>query len=212
MALAETTLAAAVGAGDNYITVASATSVAVGRLLQVDGEFMKVRIDYVTASTTVPVRRGQSSTAQAAHVSSARVVHGDPSDWGVSSAGAAAQFSPGTIVRKRVSYSASGAITLPQPGEDLLVVLNGTSVLAMTLAVPTKDLDGCEITIIGNGAAAHTLTVASGLSGAGGSYDVLTTNATAPTAKKLVACNEFWYAYAAIPISGTVTNVTDALA
>lgn len=212
MALAETTLSTAAAAADTKIVVASATSIVAGRLLQIDGEMMQVAQSYTLASTTVPVLRGRSGTAVVAHAASARVVHGDAADWGTPGAGALAQFAPGGRIRRVVSYSASGAIALPQPGEDLLVILNGTGALAMTLAVPTKDLDGCKLEIAGNGAAAHTVTFSGGLSGAGASYDVVTVNAAAPVLIEVTAVNEVWISKVAVPMSGTVTNITAGVA
>jgi hypothetical protein len=69
-------------------------------------------------------------------------------------------------------------------------------------------MDGCLLTIVGNGAAAHVLTFTGGFSGAGTSYDVITVNATAPIAVQAIACNAVWVALAAVPLAGTVTNIT----
>ncbi len=109
-----------------------------------------------------------------------------------------------------LSYSAAGAITLPQPGADMIAYLNGTSILAMTIADPGKALDGSVLSIRGNGAAAHTLTFASGLSGSGasGSYDVITVNATNPVSLNFVAVNGFWQEFVQTPMAGTVTAIT----
>ena len=92
------------------------------------------------------------------------------------------------------------------------VILNGTSVITLTIPVPTKDMDGCLLTIVGNGAAAHILTFTGGLSGAGASYDVVTVNATAPIAMQAMACNGLWMSFTAVPIAGTVTNITGTVA
>ncbi len=212
MALAETTLSVAVAATDNVINVASATSVAAGRIVQVDGELMKVGHGY-SSGTEIPVLRGWDGTKVAAHVASARVVHGAPVDFAAKAAGQSVLYPPAGRAREVKSITADNSTCpLPAPGSDLLVVLNGTSVINLTVPVPTKDLDGSELVIAGNGAAAHVITFTGGLSGAGTSYDVLTVNATAPVAMKFVAINELWYAYAQIPISGTVTNVTAGLA
>ena len=207
MALAETTLSVACAATDNSITVASATSVAAKRIVVVDGEVMQVQAGYVSG-TSVPVLRGQEGTLRVAHAVSARVVHGEASDFGSSLY--PTPYSPRGWGRKVVSYSAAGAIELPSPGEDRIVILNGTDVLAMTLANPTKDLDGCVLTIAGNGAAAHTVTYTAGVGGAGNSYDVFTCNATAPASFKLIAINELWYLESAV--TGTLTNNAWALA
>jgi hypothetical protein len=96
----------------------------------------------------------------------------------------------------------------------MVAFLNGTSVLAMTVADPPTALDGSFLWIIGNGVAAHTVTFASGLSntGASGSYDVITFNASGAAAiGPFMAVNGFWEAVCAVPIAGTVTNVTATL-
>jgi hypothetical protein len=213
MALAETTLGAACDASASSITVASATSIAVGRMLQIDDEIMMVAYGYVTASTSVPVRRGLQGSVQEAHVTSARIVHGDPSDFpSRAGAGNAVNYPLNGWTKRKTSVTATSTLTLPTGGTDLLVVLNGTSVITLTIPVPTKDLDGTEITFVGNGAAAHVLTFTGGLSGAGGGYTTITVNATKPIPVRVIACNEVWLAYAAVPLAGTVTNVTGTVA
>lgn len=211
MALVRTTLSSACAADDSSIVVASATSIAEGVQVLVDKERMVVTKAYVLASTTVPVLRGQEGTEPVAHPSGAGVVHGVASDFGSQIAQTTVQYPMYAAFDTR-SYTASGAITLPKPGSNMVAILNGTSVLAMTIAVPTKDMDGCELTIMSNGAAAHTLTFSGGLSGAGSGYDVLTVNATAPVAHKFVASNSLWLMYSQAGISGTVTNIISALA
>lgn len=211
MALAETTLSAAVGAGDKEIAVASATSVAAGRIIRIDDEVMEVTKGYVTASTTVPVLRGRAGTRQAAHVSSARVVHGNADDF-TPPAGAVGTLSPGGRVRRVITYSAASTITPPQPGEDMVVVLTGTSVVALTIAVPTKDLDGCRLTFIADGTAAHTLTFTGGVGGEGSGYDVITFNSGGPCAIEAIACNEVWLIPFFPAMTGTVTNLVGGIA
>jgi len=214
MALTRTTLAAACAADATFLSVASATSIAVGSVILIEGEQMVVTKAYVLGTTNpVPVLRGQNGTLPVAHPITAGVVHGSPSDteWGNVSAQTAAQFMQAGRSRKFISITATSSLTLPDPGNDLLVILNGTSVITLTVPVPTKAMDGTVLTIVGNGAAAHVLTFTGGLSGAGSSYDVITVNATAPIAVQAIACNSLWVALAAIPVAGTVTNVTGTL-
>ena len=214
MALVRTTVAtgAAVGIDDVEVTVTSATSIVSGRFMRIDDEWFKVRKGYVSG-TIIPVTRGLHATAQLAHVAGAGVVHGAPEDFDAASA---TKDVTNPIAGRAVvmrSYSASGAIALPNAGEDMYVQLNGTSVLAMTVAAPGVDLDGAGLYIQSNGAAAHTVTFAGGLSGAGGSYDVLTVNATAPVLMgPFRAVNGLWMAPVGVAMSGTVTNITAALA
>ena len=209
MALAETTLSSVVGVTDKTIVVASATSVAAGRILQIDDEMMQVTKDYVSASTTVPVIRGQLGTNQVAHLAAVRVVHGDASDWGVAK-GTVSAFAAGGRVRKRADYVTTATLTLPSPGEDLFVVCHGTA-FTLTVPVPTKDLDGCEITFTGAAGAAYVFEFTGGLGGASTNYETITFNATGAPVFKVVAYNETWRMLLGVAVTGTVTNVTASL-
>ena len=209
MALATTTASGAITAQATSIVVASATSIVAGRLIKVDDEFMKASQGY-SSGTTVPVTRGEQGTVQKAHATGVNVTHGDAADFTTPPA----QTTPGLpyqFARRIVSVSATGTLTLPKAGEDLLVVLNGTSVITLTIPVPTKDLDGCHLTIASNGVAQHILTFTGGLSGAGSSYDIVTINAAAPAAVSVIAVNGLWLAPAAPAIGGTTTNASGVL-
>jgi hypothetical protein len=210
MALATTTLSAAVSLTDNSITVASATSMAAGRLLLIDQEVFKVAQSYVSG-TSVPVLRGQDGSVTSAHKVTANVTHGLASDFS-NPAGQTMVTYPLVRAVQCISITATSTLTLPVAGEDLRVILNGTSVITLTIPVPTKDMDFCELSIVGNGAAAHLLTFTGGLSGAGTNYDVITVNATAPIAFKAIACNGLWVGFAAPALTGTVTNITGGIA
>lgn len=212
MALSETTLGAACTAGASKITVASATGIAAGVHVVIDGEQMKVTKAYVLASTTVPVLRGQGGTAAVAHPSGARVTHSVASDFADVAPGGATSYQPYGRPRQVLSYSAAGAITLPVAGADMLAILNGTNALAMTLAHPTKDMDGCEVIIVGNGKAAHTVTLPTGgIGNAGAGYTVLTFASGAQNGIRLIACNEFWSALGAPGFAGTATALLETL-
>ena len=115
-----------------------------------------------------------------------------PSDFASASAAVVASYPLAARRRKLTSYSAGGALTLPASGEDVIAILNGTSVLAMTLAAPTKDIDGSILYIVGNGVAAHTVTVSGGFSGASTGYTVFTVNASAPVLIMAMAVNGLW--------------------
>lgn len=210
MALATTTLSSAVAQGDNAIVVASATSIAIGRVIIIDQENMQVSQAWVSG-TTIPVLRGRDGTAQVAHKTTANVTHGLASDFALPGAQAVTTY---PTVRPTLiqSITATSTLTLPPSGCDLRVILNGTSVITLTVPVPTKDMDGCLLTITQNGAAAHATTFTGGLSGAGTSYDVLTTNATAPTSVQAIACNGLWNAICAPAMGGTVTNLIGSIA
>lgn len=210
MAFVTTTLSSAVAVTDNSIVVASATTVAAGRLILVDQEMMKVAQNYVSG-TTVSVLRGQDGSVTAAHKATANVVHGLASDF----QSPAPQFVttyPFGVARSKVSLSASATLALPADGSDLDVVLNGTGAITLTVSVPTKDMDGRRLTIMSNGVAQHLLTFTGGLSGAGSSYDVITINATAPAAFGFVACNALWLSICGAAVSGTTTAIAGAIA
>jgi len=210
MALIDTTLASAVAVDDTSIVVASATSFDAGRLVLVDQELMQVAQNY-TSGTTVDVLRGVNGSATVTHVITCNVLHGDAADFSTPAAQAivAYQASRATVVS---SITATGSLTLPAAGTDMRIILNGTSVIALTIPRPTKDMDGTVLMIIGNGVAAHTLTFTGGLSGAGTSYDVITTNSAAPIAMQVVASNCLWNSFVATPMAGTVTNITGTVA
>lgn len=216
MALTETTLSSECSATANSIVVASATSVAAGVRIVIDGEVMYATRAYSNASTTVPVLRGQEGTEPVLHPSGAAVEHGakDDTEWGAQGAQSVAQLLQAGRPKDIVSYSASGAIALPDPGTDRLVILNAvsTTVLAMTLAVPTKAMDGCKLTICSrNGTGAHTITVASGVNGAGSSYDVFTFPA-GPVMIELTALDSLWYTSTHPAWTGTVTLLVGGIA
>jgi putative intracellular protease/amidase len=152
-----------------------------------------------------------NGTATVTHVITSNVTHGDAADFSTPASQEIVgyQASRATVVS---SITATGTLTLPAAGTDMRVILNGTSVIALTVPVPTKDMDGTVLMIIGNGVAAHTLTFTGGLSGAGTSYDVITTNSAAPIAMQAVAANGLWNSFVATPMSGTVTNITGGVA
>ena len=211
MALSRTTLSAAVGLNDTQISVASASGFAAGYYIQIGDEFFKQ--SSAAVGTVIPVLRGQNGSYNRAHVSGAAVVVGSADDFAQAAPGVVNSYPLAGRRREKKSYSASGAIALPTPGSDLIAMLNGTSVLAMTVAAPSKDMDGDMLYIASNGAAAHTVTFTGGLSGAGSSYDVLTVNASKPVLLgPFMAVNEVWQMAVAVPAAGTVTNVTATLA
>lgn len=213
MALTTTTLNGAITANDTLIKVTSGTGFGKGKYLRIDDEFCFQTADANSASTDlIPVQRGVNGTVAKAHATTANVVVGTGDEFTGDALATAASYPLAGRQRRTDSYTATGAITLPDPGTDLFVILNGTSVCAMTIADPSKDMDGSFLYVSANGAAAHTLTFASGLSNAGSSYDVITFNGTKPiTAGPFCAVNGFWQLAVAVPLAGTVTNVTGTL-
>ena len=212
MALTTTTTSAAVGALDNFVNFTSVTSLVQGMFAKIDEEFVKIASSSTALANPVQVIRGQNGTAQVAHVSGANATFGLGSDFNNPNSATDVAYALAGRRRKVLSYGASGAITLPLAGEDSVAILNGTSVLAMTIAAPGKDLDGSRLMVIGNGAAAHTIQFTGGLSGAGANYDVITVNATAPIAVEAIACNGLWIAVCSPAMTGTVTNIVGGVA
>jgi len=211
MALATTTLSAAITASQKTLVVASATSVAAGRLLLVDQEMMQVTQDYVSG-TTVGVLRGRGGTVAAAHVITATVIHGAAVDF--QDAGAQT-FTTQPTQRPWITVSYTGAantFVLPTRGENVHVILNSTTADTFTIPVPTADMNGTRLLISSNGVAAHILTFTGGLSGAGTDYDLITVNSTAPASFEFVAVNSLWQSICGAAISGTTTNIAGAIA
>jgi hypothetical protein len=208
MALVRTTLSSAVGVNDTTIRVADATGFSAGYVIRIDQENLRVAKTYVSG-TTIPVTRGQDGTVQAAHVVTAGVVCGVATDWSDGGPQTDVGYPIAGKARQVQSITATSTLTLPPAGTDLVVILNGTSVITLTVPVPTKDMDGTMLWIAGNGAAAHVLTFTGGLSGAGSGYTLITVNATKPiTVGPFIAVNSVWNSTANVPLAGTVTAVT----
>lgn len=205
MAITATTLSGAVVVDQNTISVASATGFAAGNLIRIDDEILEVSSDYISG-TSIGVLRGREGTATTAHPTAALVVTGLGSDF---VGGAPQTTSPYPIAaraRPVKSYSAAGAIDLPTPGSDLVAVINGTGALAMTLAVPTKDMDGCQLIIASNGKAAHTVTASGGFGANTTNSDVMTFHATQTQAITCVACNGVWVLVGHVAGAATVAG------
>jgi len=210
MALVKTTLGAACAIGDKSIVVASATTVAAGRYFRVDQEDMLVTKEYVSG-TTVPVLRAQNGTEQVAHVITANAIHGLATDFDAPGAQTSTTYPTQrpTII---TSVTATGTLVHAPAGCDHRVILNGTSVITLTVPVPTLDMDGAMLVIVSNGAAAHVPTFTGGLGGAGSNYDAITNNATGKMALVVFAANETWQIPQAPALTGTVTNITGGVA
>lgn len=208
MALTTTTNSSAIAATDQSIVVASATGFSAGKIVKVNSEFMQVRKDY-SSGTTIQVTRGLQGTLALDHAITSNVTVGDGIDFANAAPQGALPY-PFIRVREFKSYNAAGAITLPTPGNDMVALINGTVARAMTLANPTKDQDGDELIIIGNGKAAHTVTYTAGLGNAGSSYDVATFDTGGQNLIRLIAANGIWVL--ASPMTGTLTAAVPAIA
>jgi len=203
MALASTTLASANAVTDGSIVVALATGFSAGMYVRVDQELMRIAQNY-SSGVTIPVLRGQDGTSTQPHPVSAKVVAELATDFG-SLAPQSVNVLSTQPPRLYKSYSANGAITLPTPGQDAVAFLNGTAALTMSLANPTTDMDGCRLTVIGNGKAAHVVNYAAGLGNGGGTLDAGTAAAGNQCAFELMAAGGFW-CYLGIPSATGAAN------
>lgn len=93
--------------------------------------------------------------------------------------------------------SADGAISIKS---GTVIVTKGTAA-ALTLADPASSDTGKELHIVSTTAAAHTVTIAGGLNGAGASADVGTFGAAAGNYVRLVAYNAKWYLQALLNVT-----------
>lgn len=210
MAFATTTLSVAVAAVDTVINLTSATSIAAGRLLRIDGEMMKVANNYVTG-TAVPVLRGIDGTPTTAHVITANVTHGLASDFASPSAQTMVTY-PTARARIITSITATSTLAAVPAGMDEVVILNGTSVITLTVPAPTKDKDGDLLYLISNGVAAHVPTFTGGIGGVGSGYTAFTVATGAPLCIQLMACNGVWCVFSAPAWTGTVTKMIGGIA
>lgn len=218
MSLNTTTTTAAMKTTDTTVAVTSATGFAIGRQIRIDQEWMQVAQGYDGSSLNVPVLRGRDGTVTAAHVSGANITVGiAASDFGLPPSGVdeATTILPCAAITL-TSYGASGAITVPTAVGIYIAVLNGTSTLAMTLANPTKDIDGTILFIVGNGKSASTIDLpdAQGFNNATGAsgYDTLTFQNAGQVATMLIAMNGVWCVPTFPGWTGTVTALTGAIA
>lgn len=205
MSFTTTTLTGAVAIDQNTIAVTSATGFLAGGLVKVDDEIMEIAADYASG-LNISVLRGREGTATSAHPTAARVTVGAVTDWASGHPAVSVTYPVAGRGRQVRSYSAAGALDHPLAGNDAVAILNGTSVRAMTLAHPANDIDGSELIIIGNGKAAHTVTVATGgVGNAGAGYTILTFAAGANVGVRFIAAGGFWVAPGAPGYAGTAT-------
>lgn len=211
MALATTTLSSAVAVNDTNIVVASATSMAVGRLIRIDGEELEVAKGYVSG-TTIPVLRGRDGTATQAHVTTANVTHGTAADFAAPAPQTSTTYPVAGRARVITSVTATSSLAAVPAGMDQVVMLNGTSVITLTIPAPTKDKDGDILYLISNGVAAHVPTFTGGLGGVGAGYTAFTVAAGAPLCIQVMACNGAWLVFSAPAWTGTVTKMIGGIA
>jgi hypothetical protein len=216
MAVTTTTLAAAMAITDIQISVTAASGFAANQFVLIDQEWLKIVSSYNGTATIIPVLRGQNGSVVAAHAITANVVTDAisqvaSSDWANAAASVTTSYPLSGKARVITSYTADGAITLPQAGTDQIAILNGTTQWDMTLANPTKDMDGTFLWVVSNGKAAHTVTYTAGLGNASTGYTVATFTTGSQQSLALMAINGIWMQQQS-QFSGTLTAILIALA
>jgi hypothetical protein len=211
VALATTSLSATIGVTDKSIVLASATSMAAGRLILIDQEMMKAAQDYVSG-TTVNVLRGQDGSKTSAHFLTAAVTHGAAADFDQPSPQAVTLYAVQRPVVITSITTTATALVLPDAGSDMRVVINLATACSITVPVPTKDMDGTALWIVSSTVAAHVVTFTSGLGGVGSGYTALTAATGAQMCIQVIACGGFWNIPSAPAWTGTVTKVTGGIA
>lgn len=145
MALTSTTLAKACSATDDRLKLTSATGIAVGMVIRVNDE--DVLVTSIGDTPTIGVERGQNGTPGRAHNILSLAVYGYPYDFQ-------------TKQRPHMyTYGANGAITVA-PGTHRLAKATAG---AYTLRAPKADEEGLTMLLISETAAAHVVTLDSGV-------------------------------------------------
>lgn len=211
MALATTTLSATITAQDTVITVASATSIAVGRRILIDQETLQVATGWVSG-TSIPVLRGLDGSKASAHFLTSAVTHGLPSDFDQPSPGTATLYPTIRAVQVTSVTTTSTSLVLPDAGCDMRVIINLATAISLTIPVPTKDMDGTMLTFVASAIAIqHALIFTGGLNGGSTGYTTFTAAATGSTCFSVIACNGLWFVMSAPAWTGTVTKLIGAL-
>lgn len=209
MAVTATTLNGAITANDTSIRVASVTGFGIGYYIRIDNEWFIQTAAADATALTVPVKHGQNGTAAVAHVNGSNVIACSSPDDVQATVTQLDEAIPSSnqLSYPRYAYSAAGALT-PSRGIHQII---GTNALAMTLAVPSKAADTDELIVIGNGKAAHTVTLATAAGNAGAGYTVFTFPTGGQVAIRFMAMNGIWVWSGGSPISGTATAITVAI-
>lgn len=176
MALTATTLNGAVAFDATKIKLTSATGIAKGDLILVDGEYMTAAD--ISLTPTIEVTRGQQGTAGLAHNTLAPVVYGPAADFVFKN--------PPVILSIGVNDSNYTAPTV-----DAIVYLQKATALAVTLNGPAKDQQNTVVFLSGT-AAAHAITYTAGFYGDTTSSDVATYAAKAGASMTIVARAGTW--------------------
>ncbi len=195
MALVNTTISAAIGATDLTFSVTSTSSYSLGKICQLDQEFLGP-ITAINGTAVTFLRRGINGTAAVAHNILAPIsLFNLNSDFLTIAPGNLVEIPPTTDAM--VTYGANGAIALPN--KDTTVMLTKATAATMTLADPTVPMNGIKMIITSQTAAAHTVSnsAGSGFNGSGASADIATFGGGIGDSLAIVADNGKWNTYVA---------------
>ena len=182
-----TTLAATMEASATSFKPTATTGAAVGSFAKVDLEYMIVI--GVDSAGFVQVRtRGNHGGSAVKHYTGASVTFGLESE--MSNFGPAEGVPTPSDDCDMLMFDADGAI--PVPTRKLIVGLRKGSAAAMTLAAPSKERNGTEISIHGLTDFAHVVTT-SGYDGTTGVSTTFTSAAFRGSCVTLVAIDGSWY-------------------
>jgi hypothetical protein len=203
MALASTTITANWDLGIDRVTVTSLTGIVAGMSGFIDKELFQVSKAWDGTNPVLISVRGISSIQPQTHRAGTLIRFGLGSDFANPAPGVCV-YLPEQIAEDRESYSVAGAITLPQGGRNLQVDITAAAAIALTLALPTGDMEGLTITLNSTQKAAHTVTVSGGLGLVGGAADVLTFKADQTQSCVIMAKNLAWTGVSGI-VAGAAT-------
>jgi hypothetical protein len=174
MALTSTTLAKACSATDTRLLVTADAGMAAGQYFKINDEFCLIK--GVADSTLIDVERGQQGTLARAHGILSLLVWGNPYDFGI------------PIPSHIYTYGADGALTV---GAGLHRLAKATA-SAMTLRAPTADEEGLIMLLVATTAAAHVVTLDSGVFNNFSVENKLVFGGAIGDCIEIQACKTFW--------------------
>lgn len=190
MALTNTTISAAIGASDLTFNVTSTSSFSLGKVLQLEQEFLGP-ITAINGTAVSVQRRGINGSAAVAHnILAPLSLFGLNTDFMTIAPGNLVEIPPTTDTL--TTYGADGAITLPN--KDTTIFITKATAAALTLADPTVTMNGIKVLVQAQTAAAHTVSnsAGSGYNGSGASADIATYGGGIGDSMYIVADNGKW--------------------
>lgn len=206
MPAASTVLTAQLEVGANLVTLSSVTNIAAGMFANIDGEQVRVSKNYVAGTNPVLLDMRGMTTLNQIHVVGSRFIFAIGTDFANPAPTVLTTLSEYPAM-DRQSIFAAGALPIPSTGRNLHVQIVATAgAIALTLANPTADMDGCVLIISSIAKLAHTVTYTAGLGNVGATADVLTFSATQTQSCQLIAEAGFWNGLSGL-VAGAATIV-----